>query len=97
MRLLIDECVDVRLRLLFPGHDYDTARYVHMAGLKNGFLLDAAEEAGFDVLVTVDQNKTVFSHGRLYLIRPDVPPGHFPCRRPLPAPLLYFFSPPPMM
>jgi hypothetical protein len=27
-----------------------------MAGLKNGELLDAAEAAGFDVLITVDQN-----------------------------------------
>jgi hypothetical protein len=27
-----------------------------LAGLKNGRLLDAAEAAGFDVLITVDQN-----------------------------------------
>jgi hypothetical protein len=27
-----------------------------LAGLKNGRLLEAAEEAGFDVLITVDQN-----------------------------------------
>jgi len=56
MRLLIDECVDERLRLLFPGHDCQTARFANMAGLKNGALLQAAEAAGFDVLVTVDQN-----------------------------------------
>jgi hypothetical protein len=49
MRLLIDECVDERLRLLFPGHDCQTA-------LKNGLLLEAAEAAGFEVLITVDQN-----------------------------------------
>jgi len=56
MRLLIDECVDERLRLLFPGHDCQTARFAKLAGLKNGRLLDAAEAAGFDVLITVDQN-----------------------------------------
>ena len=56
MRLLIDECVDERLRLLFPGHECQTARYTNLAGLKNGYLLDAAEAAGFDVLITVDQN-----------------------------------------
>lgn len=56
MRLLIDECVDERLRLLFPGHDCQTARFAALAGLKNGRLLDAAEAAGFDVLMTVDQN-----------------------------------------
>ena len=56
MRLLIDECVDERLRLRFPGHDCQTARYANLAGLKNGALLDAAEAAGFDVLITVDQS-----------------------------------------
>ena len=56
MRLLIDECVDERLRLSFPGHDCQTARFANLAGLKNGRLLEAAEAAGFDVLVTVDQS-----------------------------------------
>jgi hypothetical protein len=56
MRLLIDECIDQRLRLLFPGHDCQTAGYAGLAGLKNGRLLDAAEAAGFDVLITVDQD-----------------------------------------
>ena len=56
MRLLIDECVDERLRLLFPDHDCQTARFANLAGMKNGQLLDAAEDAGFDVLVTVDQS-----------------------------------------
>ena len=53
MRFLIDECVDERLRLLFPGHHCQTARFANLAGLKNGELLDAA---GFDVLITVDQD-----------------------------------------
>jgi len=56
MRLLIDECVDERARLLFPDHDCQTARYANLAGLKNGRLLDAAEAAGFEVLITVDQH-----------------------------------------
>jgi hypothetical protein len=56
MRLLFDECVDERLRLLFEGYDCETARFANLAGLKNGRLLDAAEAAGFDVLITVDQN-----------------------------------------
>ena len=56
MRLLIDECIDERLRRLFPDHDCQTAHYANLAGLKNGRLLDAAEDAGFDVLITVDQN-----------------------------------------
>jgi hypothetical protein len=40
MRVLIDECIDERLRLLFPGHDCQTARFAKLAGLKNGRLLD---------------------------------------------------------
>lgn len=56
MKLLVDECVDQRLRLLFPGHDCQTAHFANLAGLKNGRLLEAAEAAGFEVLVTVDQN-----------------------------------------
>jgi predicted nuclease of predicted toxin-antitoxin system len=56
MRLLLDECVDERLRLHFPGHDCQTARFAGMAGLKNGQLLEAAEAAGFDVLITMDRN-----------------------------------------
>jgi hypothetical protein len=56
MRILLDECVDERLRHLFNEHDCETARYTGLAGLKNGALLLAAEAAGFDVMVTVDQN-----------------------------------------
>ena len=56
MRLLIDECVDERIRFLFQEHDCRTARYANLAGLKNGRLLDAAEAAGFEVLITVDQS-----------------------------------------
>jgi hypothetical protein len=56
MRLLIDECIDQRLRLAFPAHDCQTAGFAGLAGLKNGRLLDAAETAGFEVLITVDQN-----------------------------------------
>jgi hypothetical protein len=56
VKLLIDECVDERLRLLFPGHECQTARFAGLAGLKNGQLLEAAEAAGFDVLITTDRN-----------------------------------------
>jgi len=55
MRILIDECVDQRLRLEFAGHECQTAAYARLAGLKNGALLTSAESAGFEVLVTTDQ------------------------------------------
>lgn len=55
MRILLDECVDQRLRLVFAGHECQTAGYAKLSGLKNGILLAAAESAGFEVLVTTDQ------------------------------------------
>ena len=55
MKILIDECVDQRLRLLFSGHDCETAAHAKFSGLKNGALLAAAEAAGFEVIVTTDQ------------------------------------------
>ena len=45
----------MRFRNSFPGHDCQTSRYAGLAGLKNGDLLVAAETAGFDVFLTVDQ------------------------------------------
>ena len=54
MRLLIGECIDERVRLLFPGHDCQTAPLCRVHGT-NGQLLDAAEAAGFEVLVTAGQ------------------------------------------
>ena len=56
MRVLIDECLDERVRLLFLDHECQTVRFAGMAGLKNGRLLDKAEAAGFDVLITGDQS-----------------------------------------
>ena len=56
MRILLDECVDYRLRHYFFGHDCQTCGYAKLRELSNGRLLAAAESAGFDVLVTVDKN-----------------------------------------
>ena len=39
-----------------PGHDITTARDMRWESLKNGRLLDEAQAAGFDVLLTVDHN-----------------------------------------
>ena len=55
MRILLDECVDQKLRLLFADHDCQTAAYAKLADLKNGVLLAAAEAADFDLLITTDQ------------------------------------------
>lgn len=55
MRILLDECIDQRLRLLLARHECQTAAYAGFAGLKNGLLLAAAENAGFEVMMTTDQ------------------------------------------
>ncbi len=56
MRVLLDECVDERLQFLFPESICQTARLAKLAGLKDAKLLAAAEAAGFDILITIDQN-----------------------------------------
>ena len=55
MKILLDECVDQRLRFLFSGQDCETVAYAKLSGLKNGALLTAAEAADFEVIVTTDQ------------------------------------------
>jgi hypothetical protein len=56
MRVLLDECIDESLRHYFSGHQCQTCRFAGFKGLTNGALLTAAEQAGFDVLITVDRN-----------------------------------------
>lgn len=55
-RVLCDEDIPHKLRLHLPAHDVGTVAYMGWGGLKNGELLEAAETAGFDVLVTGDQS-----------------------------------------
>jgi len=52
---LLDENLDHALRKLLGPHDVATVTYLGWAGLKNGELLRAAEDAGFDVFLTGDQ------------------------------------------
>lgn len=55
MKILLDECVDQKLRVAFAEHDCQTAAYAQLAGLKNGALLAAAEDADFEIMITTDQ------------------------------------------
>lgn len=54
MKILLDENIPHDLRPFLRHHETFTAAYLGWAGLKNGELLDAAEKALFDVLVTGD-------------------------------------------
>ena len=56
MRILLDENIPRGLRRILQGHDVRTASEMGWASIANGQLLDEAEKAGFDALVTSDQN-----------------------------------------
>jgi hypothetical protein len=54
MRILLDECVNPRVREAFQGHEVRTVVQMGWGGITNGKLLALAQEE-FDVFVTVDQ------------------------------------------
>jgi hypothetical protein len=56
MKMLFDQGTPVPLRRHLPRHDVATAAEMDWSQLTNGELLAAATEAGFEVLVTTDQN-----------------------------------------
>ena len=56
MKILFDQGTPVPLRRHLPRHDVATAAEMDWSQLTNGELLAAATEAGFELLVTTDQN-----------------------------------------
>lgn len=56
MRILIDESLPIDLAAELPGHDVSTVRGRRWRGLRNGVLLRAAVDAGFQVVLTADQS-----------------------------------------
>lgn len=65
MRILLDESVPRALGFLIQGHFVRTAQVAGFAGLLNGELLAAMKAAGFDALVTFDQNLPYQQNTRL--------------------------------
>lgn len=55
-RILLDEGVPIDVRTLVTGFHVEAVPEVGWAGLTNGDLIQAAEEAGFEVMITCDQN-----------------------------------------
>ena len=53
MKILLDGCLRLDFRHSFPGAH--TAQWAGLKGKKNGELLQAAEDAGDDILLTVGQ------------------------------------------
>ena len=56
MKVRFDVNMPRPLRRELPGHEVVTAQKMGWGELENGDLIDAAEKAGFDVLVTADRN-----------------------------------------
>jgi hypothetical protein len=56
VKVLLDENLDHALRTLLGRHEVVTAAYPGWAGLSNGELLRAADDNGFEVLLTGDQS-----------------------------------------
>jgi predicted nuclease of predicted toxin-antitoxin system len=56
MRILFDHNLPRALRRSLPSHFVQLAADLGWEELKNGALLKAAETAGFDLMITADQN-----------------------------------------
>ena len=56
MKVLLDANTPLPLTRHLRKHEVTSAERLGWHQLQNGALLDAAEQAGFDVLVTCDQN-----------------------------------------
>ena len=56
MRILFDQGTPAPLRDFLPDHTVATVYEMGWSTLENGVLLDEAEQAGFDLFITTDQN-----------------------------------------
>jgi hypothetical protein len=56
LKILFDQGVPVPLRSRLVGHEVATAYELNWSELKNGELIAAAESAGYELLLTTDQN-----------------------------------------
>jgi predicted nuclease of predicted toxin-antitoxin system len=56
VRILFDHCVPAPLRRVLRHHEVTLASEAGWQRLQNGRLIAAADEAGYDVLVSTDQN-----------------------------------------
>jgi hypothetical protein len=55
MKVLLDESVPQKLRLLIEGHTVIAVAFQGWSGSKNGALFTAEDETGFDLFITADQ------------------------------------------
>jgi len=56
MKILLDECIPVRLKKHLSGLEVCTVTEMGWTSLKDGKLMKVAIESGFDIMLTVDKN-----------------------------------------
>ena len=56
MKILLDECLNWRLRREFESHEVSTVQELGWSGTVNGELMRLASETGFEVFITIDKN-----------------------------------------
>jgi hypothetical protein len=61
MKLLLDECLPIKLKSLFPNLEVKTVNEMGWKSVKNGTLLNIAVENKFDFLITIDK-KLEYQH-----------------------------------
>ena len=86
VKVLFDANTPAPLARFLPGHQVTRADELGWQGLENGALLDAAEQAGFDMLLTCDQNvryQQNFTGRRLAVV--ILSTNHWPSLRPVAA------------
>ena len=86
MKILFDANTPAPLARFLRGHEVVRADELGWQGLENGALLDAAEQAGFDLLLTCDQNvryQQNFTGRKLALV--VLSSNHWPTLRPVAA------------
>jgi len=76
MRILLDENFPPRVQPDLVGHEYAHVIKIGWRGILNGALLTKAEQAGFDVLMTLDtnipdQNTVAGRKISVYVLLPD--------------------------
>ena len=85
MRILLDECVNPRVREAFIKHEVRTVQEMGWGGIANGKLMALAQQ-GFDAFVTVDQNleyQQNLSNLRMGLITVVVPDNNIKYFKPI--------------
>jgi hypothetical protein len=84
VKILFDANTPAPLAHFLRGHAVVRADEMHWQGMENAALLDAAEQAGFDLLLTCDQNvryQQNFTGRKLAMV--VLSSNHWPTLRPI--------------